>query len=135
MRGFALYLSRKENDPRREPLLAYWAAKPSDYLAALGRYLLDVGDRDAALSKVRDAENLAGAGWTIGLKAAREERYDEASDWFQVALEVGHERMAPAAWAWSFLTNWRRKDLFLSTVAAKKMTLPFHLGYDETALP
>jgi hypothetical protein len=92
-----------------------------------------VGTREEAFSKVKGAEDLASVAWTIGLKAAREERYDEAAEWFQVALEVGHEHMAPSSWAWSFLTSWRGKDVFLSTVAAKKMALPFHLGVDEAA--
>lgn len=133
LRGYALYLSRKETDPRREPLLAYWAANASVDFSVWGRYLFGVGSREEAFSKVKDAEDLAGVAWTIGLKAAREGRYDEANEWFQVALEVGHEHMAPAAWSWKFLTNWRRKDVFLSTIAAKKMVLPFHLGEDETS--
>lgn len=127
LRGFALYLSRKESDPRGAALLTYWAADPMNDFAMGGRYLFGVGERDALFSKVKDAEDLAGAAWTIGLKAAREERFEEAAEWFQVALEVGNERMAPSAWAWRFLTNWRAKNVFFSSLAARHATLPFRM--------
>ena len=135
LRGYALYLSRKEGGPRGVPLLDYWAANTSNDFATWGRYLFGAGGSpEALLSKAENAEDLASVAWTVGLKAAREERYDEACEWFQVALEVGHERMAPASWAWQFMTTWRSKDVFLSTVAARKMALPFHLAQTKALL-
>ena len=57
---------------------------------------------------------LASRGWLLGMRAAEQGRYEEASDWFQIAVESDQIREPPNAWAYEIMSRWMSKGQPLS---------------------
>ncbi len=70
------------------------------------RYLLGLADDASVLVPLREASDVTDLGWVMGVKAASERRFEDAEDWFQVALESGQQTQPPHAWSWRVESDW-----------------------------
>jgi hypothetical protein len=50
--------------------------------------------------------SMASRGWVMGLRAAEQGRYGEASDWFEIAIEGDENHQPPNAWAYGIISRW-----------------------------
>lgn len=110
-------------EPSCEPyyrLLQYFGGRPRKGWAPFGLFLLGSATPEEVYVLSDGLPGICNLGWLMGLKAAGEGRYEEASDWFQVSVESGQPRVPPNAWSFEILRRWMVRDLFLRQLQAEK---------------
>ena len=124
LRAASLIMARKENGERWTELRAYFQKSSSpDPLVFYGRYLTGTVGRDAILALGANTAKDCSLAWILGLDAVRHDRYEEASDWFQAAVEAGvpgggRDLYAfPESYPLKVLQDWTQGDRFLTTLA------------------
>ncbi|HEY3170247.1 MAG TPA: hypothetical protein VGK08_04520, partial [Thermoanaerobaculia bacterium] len=116
IRAAALLHTGKETDPRREQLISYFESRPRTGFVVYGLYLLGKADRKELLAEFKESNYATNVGWALGLKAASEGHAEEASDWLQVSVETGLNKVPPHAWAHEMLLRWRQAEKLLADV-------------------
>jgi tetratricopeptide (TPR) repeat protein len=133
LRAASLIMARKEKGVRWRELRAYFQkASSSDPLVVYGRYLTGAVGREAVLALWANPANGCSIAWILGLDAVRHDRYEEASDWFQVAVEAGGGEVYsfPEGYALKILQDWSQGERFLTELAPGTP-----LGGDRTGSP
>ncbi len=105
-----------KNDERRAELVSYFESRPRKGFAVYGLYLLGKADRKEVLRQFKEVNYATNVGWVLGLKAASEGHAEEASDWLQVSVETGLDKVPPHAWSWEMLSRWERKKKLFDRV-------------------
>jgi tetratricopeptide (TPR) repeat protein len=85
-------------DPWRGMLIRHYR-QPSGPQPAVGPYLVGLVDEATFLSQAKDPGQRSLAAYYVGLRAEAEGRWEEASDWFRVAVEAG--RIGVYEWRWA----------------------------------
>lgn len=114
LRTAALLMTPGENATRQAELRRYFGDRKNSEWAPYALYMLDALPDPDFLSKPTREDTLANVGWFAGLKAARLGRYEEASDWFEVAVHTDQMRMPPQAWAFEMLDRWKDQSKALA---------------------
>ena len=111
MRAASLIHQKEPADsPRREELVRYFEGRPQNVWKPMGLFLLGKLTPDELDQQTRGTDlSLASRGWLLGLRAAEQGRYDEASDWFEIAVESDQSREPPNAWAYMIMSRWISK--------------------------
>jgi tetratricopeptide (TPR) repeat protein len=117
LRAAALRSRRRPDDARRRVLISYFENRPRTDLVVYGLYLLGRCDRETVFAQIKDMAHVGNTGWVLGLDAAADGRYEEASDWLQVSLETGQPTNPPVAWAVEVLMRWYNSEETLPLVA------------------
>lgn len=107
-RADASALIGPDKDPHRQELLNYYRRTDGDLNYQSGRYLIGLIGEKELFPLVKTADDRSAISHCIGTKAEGEGRYEDASDWYRVAIETGvrHE----LSWHLSFrkITSWPR---------------------------
>lgn len=101
MRAAAFLIENSENDARRERLIQYFQTRPRTDWTVMGLFLLGKASEQELFAGAQGLQGRATVAWLMGVKAASEERFQAASDWFSVAVDT--DQAAPPT-AFSFLT-------------------------------
>ena len=118
VRAAALIYTHEAPGTGREDLIRYFKDRPSgEDFVVYGRYLLGETDEAALFSRIKDISYVCSIGWLIGVRSAGAGRYEQASDWFEVAVETDVSTIPPHAWAWGTLSRWPGNERTLSQVA------------------
>jgi len=105
--GSVIYMHEPVGSPRRDELLRYWESRPSSTWKSMGLYLLGKLTPAEFDQQTRGGDlSLASRGWVMGLRAAEQGRYEEASDWFEIAIESDENHQPPNAWAYGIISRW-----------------------------
>jgi hypothetical protein len=113
---------RSRTDSRwRETEAALSAASKESEFASEARYLMGMTGREAVLRIAgRGRGKLCTAAWALGLRAAADGHFREASDWLQISVESGTMAEPPFAFSWDLLLLWHAANRFLPTAAEQK---------------
>lgn len=115
MRAASLVYTREADSPRREELVRYFEARPSNVWRSMGLFLLGKLTPEQFDQQTRGTNlTLASRGWLMGMRAAEQGRYEEASDWFETAVESDQNHEPPNAWAYEILSRWKTKGQSLA---------------------
>lgn len=105
--GSIIYTHEAASSPRRDELLRYWESRPASTWKSMGLYLLGKLSPAEFDQQTRGGDlSMASRGWVMGLRAAEQGRYEEASDWFEIAIEGDENHQPPNAWAYGILSRW-----------------------------
>jgi tetratricopeptide (TPR) repeat protein len=107
MRAASLICLREADSPRREELVRYFEGRPSSVWRSMGLFLLGKLTPEQLDQQTRGTNlTLASRGWLMGMRAAEQGRYEEASDWFEIAVESDQNHEPPNAWAYGIMSRW-----------------------------
>jgi hypothetical protein len=122
LRAGALTQERKVGDPRWQAIKDYFQNQPksSDFID-IGRFLAGEESAKELLTCFTNIGTICDASWALGLKAASEDRYKDAADWFQVCLEANQPTRPPTEWSYEVLLRWLNKKSFLTAVAKARV--------------
>ena len=110
MRAASLIYIREADSPRREELVRYFEARPANVWRSMGLFLLGKLTPEQLDQQTRGTNlSMASRGWLLGMRAAEQGRYEEASDWFEIAVESDQNREPPNAWAYETMGRWMSK--------------------------
>lgn len=121
MRAASLIPSSNADSSRRDGLIRYFEARPRKGWAPMALFLLGQAKPEELYGAVSDLSRVCNLGWLMGLRAADEGRYEEASDWFGIAVETGQEKTPPDTWAIEILHRWEAKRRFLADLARERV--------------
>ena len=76
------------NDPHRPDLVAYYSTPSKDPYHVMGRYLLGLATEKELFAVAVDPAKRAEVAFYLATKAHGEGRYEEASDWYRVCVDV-----------------------------------------------
>ncbi len=88
---------------------------------AIGRYLVGMAKEQDVFSLMTDVRDRCEDAYYLGLKAWKERRYGDASDWFRVTLEIGRWQTPEYRWAYSILYNWFQSGKSLDQLAKERL--------------
>ena len=115
MRAASLLYTREADSPRREELVQYFEARPSNVWKSMGLFLLGKLTPEQFDQQTRGTNlTMASRGWVLGMRAAEQGRYEEASDWFEIAVESDQSHEPPNAWAYMIMSRWMSKGQSLA---------------------
>lgn len=122
LRAASLIHSPSADDNRRKLLIEYFDGRPKPLkdFPAMGLFLLGKTNPQDLIPSVA-ALGVSNAGWVLGLRAAAEGRYEEASDWLEVAVEAAKDGVPPGGWCVEILYRWWEKSRFLADLAREKV--------------
>lgn len=106
------------SDRDRRKLYQYFALPGLDKIdGSIGKYFLDLVTEEQLLLLAENDENRCVIAYFIGFRAEAEGRYEDASDWYRIALESGGPRIGPYHWAFARLFVWKSHFKKLSILA------------------
>ena len=109
MRAASLVHNREADSPRREELVRYFESRPPNVWRAMGLFLLGKLTPEQLDRQADETLSVASRGWLLGLRAAEQGRYQEASDWFEIAVDSDQNHEPPNAWAFEIMSRWMSK--------------------------
>jgi len=108
--------------PRKEELVNhYQQADPQQHYHLIGRYLLGLASERDVLPLATDAAHRCQIAFFLGWKAHAEGRYEEASDWYRIAVETASHTNWEYNWAYRILKVWNNHAKSLTRLAAQKL--------------
>lgn len=119
MRAAASVRIGAEKDPHRQTLVDHYRNDPRGHYDVIGRFLLGLATESEALSLASDPKKLCETAYYVGLKCQGEGRYEDASDWYRVAIETGRIQDGEYRWAYDTLYLWYLEGKSLARLAAE----------------
>src|SRR5262249_29853874 len=108
--------------PRREELVThYQQPNPQQHYHPIGQYLLGLASERDVWPLATDAEHRCQIAFFFGWKAHAEGRYEEASDWYRIAVETASHMNWEYNWAYRILKGWYDHTESLTRLAAQKL--------------
>jgi hypothetical protein len=111
----------QEDDPHREELIKYFEENKDDGYAMMGRYLIGLISEDELLSLASNSKRRCEIPYFLGVRAQAEGRYEDASDWYRVAIETGLMENGEYRWAFNVLSSWRYEVKNLAQLSSEKL--------------
>jgi len=108
-------------DPHQNDLLAYFRGRGERHYHVIGRYLLGLATDSEVLTLATDARKRCESAYYLGWRAQTEGRYEDASDWYRVTIEVGEEKFFEYRWAYQTLYRWEGEGKGLARLAAERL--------------
>ena len=108
-----------ESASHRRALEKHFEASHGSFYHVLGRYLLGYATAEEVMPLVTDKNKRCEAAYYLGLRAMHEGRFNDASDWFRIAVETGQIRMGEYRWAYNELLHLVNRDLSLTVLASR----------------
>jgi hypothetical protein len=90
----------------------------------VGRYLLGMRTEDEALTLANSPKQQLELPFYLGLRAQAEQRYEDASAWYQAVIERGDPGQGEYRWANNQLQAWKSEGLSLSQRKAQAPEAP-----------
>ena len=109
------------NDPNRARLFEYYNRSLPGHYHVIGRFLLGLATEREVLDQATDASRRCEIAYFIGVRAQADGRYEDASDWYRVAVETGQSRYVEYRWAFYTLYKWLDPYKSLSRLAAERL--------------
>ncbi len=106
MRAASLIHAPDATGERHEKLVQYFQARPDNVWKPMGLFLLGKLSDEELFKAMKGRFDISSLGWMRGLRAADQGRYEEASDWFEIAVESDLNKQPPNAWAYGILSRW-----------------------------
>ncbi|HEY9384093.1 MAG TPA: hypothetical protein VIP80_11335 [Gemmatimonadales bacterium] len=120
MRAAAAVDSGLAGDPHRAQFLAYYGQAGKDAYFVMGRYLLGLATEAEMLGLAKTPDRRCEVAYYLGVRARAEGRYEDASDWFLVAVATGETLEGEYTWATDQLANWAGTRQSLAVLAARR---------------
>lgn len=98
----------------RQALLLYFKIAKDGFYNSIGRYLLGFLEEDQLLELADTPKKRCEMAYFIGYKAEQEGRFEDASDWYRIAIETGSHKDFEYRWAMTALYKWQSKGVALS---------------------
>jgi hypothetical protein len=115
-----LRMRASESDPRWRQLLSdFGEPGPPDRFIDFGRYLVGLDSEQKLVDSVKGAQGICDVGYLIGVKKVSQRKYDEAMDWFQVALESGDAATPLYNSTYAYISGWARAEKSFAQIAAE----------------
>jgi len=109
------------NDLHRDEFVKYYSTHPQTPYDVIGRYLLGLATEDQVLSLASDSRKRCEIAYYFALRAQGEGKYEDASDWYRVAVETGLINNGEYRWAHSTLYKWYAEGKSLARLAQEKV--------------
>ncbi len=117
MRAATVLIDPQRFGEHRQGLIARFESRPRQDWALFGLYLLGRATDQELFAASIDVGTL---GWLMGVRAASEGCYDEASEWFSISVDSEQAQVPPRAWSYQTLNRWMNTGKSLSGLAAEK---------------
>jgi hypothetical protein len=102
-----IYTKEPADSKRRAELVQYFEARPASVWKPMGLFLLGKITPEELDRQTKGTDfTMASRGWVMGLRAAEQGHYAEASDWFEIAVESDQQNQPPNAWAYGIMRRW-----------------------------
>ncbi|HTR03535.1 MAG TPA: hypothetical protein VMN82_10105, partial [Thermoanaerobaculia bacterium] len=113
LRASALVWSPEPDAAQRDLLRRHFEERPKSVWTPYALAILSDGEPTYLMETIQGngAETI---GWFSGLRAIERGRYEEASDWLQVAVQTDQVQAPPQAWAFELLRRWQGRNKLLS---------------------
>lgn len=108
-------------DPHRNELLNHFSKAGTGLDETLGKFLVGMSTEKDVLSLIKTAKERCEVAYFLGLKAQSEGRYQDASDWYRIAVETGLIKNGECRWAHDMLYQWYTQGKSLTWLAADKL--------------
>jgi hypothetical protein len=112
---------RTLNDPHQQDLVNYYSGSDKSYYFIIGKFLMGKTREQDVLAMATDAKKRCEVAYYIGLKAQKEGRYQDASDWFHISVETGLMNNGEYRWAYNTLYEWYKKGETLEQINAERL--------------
>lgn len=99
---------------RMEQLREYFGRASDDPVQLLGRYLLNLQSEEDVLRYPWPADRVYEAAYFLGLKNQCDGKLAQASDWYQVVLDLARENTGEFHWAQDQLNDWAMAGRLIS---------------------
>ena len=120
LRAAASLKSGATEQQHRELFNHYASLHSANAYQVMGRYLLGLATQDELLFHAKTAKRRCEIAYYLGVKAEADGRFEEASDWYRVAVETGRKTDGEFHWAHADLASWRKKGKGLSRLATEQ---------------
>jgi hypothetical protein len=124
LRAAALLMEHSTDTEKRDRSLRYFESRPRKDWAILGLFLLGRATEAELFAEARNPQSRTNIAWLMGVRAVGERRYEEASDWFSVAVDTDQPHAPPTGFSWETLNRWIRAWEPLSDLANEKPPRP-----------
>ena len=134
MRAASLIYAPDPTGERHEKLVGYFEARPENDWKVMGLFLLGKRSEEEIFKAPKGRFMVCSLGWMLGLRAAEQGRYEDASDWFEIAVESDQNQQPPDAWAYEILRHWAGQYEPLAEIQKKRSLVqkptptPSHAG-------
>ena len=124
MRAAAAVDAGLATDPHRAELMAYYGQSGKDPYFVMGRHLVGLATEEEMLDLADAPDRRCEVAYYLGVRARAEGRYEDASEWFLVAVATGQTQEGEYTWAIDELTNWAAARQSLKVLAARAAAPP-----------
>lgn len=118
MRVVAFMNDEKQDEARKRRLVEVFSRAGGTHDRVIGRYLLGIGSLDRVLKTMRGPGRTCEAAYYLGVKALADRDYEDASDWFHVALLTGSIHYGEYAWSNSMTSEFVKAKRSLKRLEA-----------------
>lgn len=98
----------------KKSLSLYFKISKDGFYNSIGSYLLGLLEEDQLLELADTPKKRCEIAYFIGFKAQQEGRFEDASDWYRIAIETGSHKDFEYRWAMSMLHKWNSRGVALS---------------------
>jgi hypothetical protein len=105
LRAAAMVRDGDPNHPKLDELKAYYRSSGNDLDHLIGRYLTGYGDKNSLNNRAKNSTESGRIAYYLGLKAAAEQRLQDAATWMQVSRETGASASQEYIWAGQWLKS------------------------------
>ncbi|HEV8196602.1 MAG TPA: hypothetical protein VGP87_08175, partial [Gemmatimonadales bacterium] len=120
MRAAAAVAAGLPTDPHRAQLMAYYDKAGKNPYFIMGRYLLGLASEAQMLALATTPDHRCEVAYYLGARAKAEGRYEDATEWFLVAVATGQTMEGEYTWATDELSKWAATKQSLSVLAARQ---------------
>jgi hypothetical protein len=117
----AAALLENPNDPHRQEVVNYYSRSGKGDNFIIGRFLMGLATEKDVLATATDTRKRCEVSHYIGLKALKEGRYQDASDWFRISVETGLMNVGEYRWSYDTLYNWYRTGKTLERIRSESL--------------
>jgi len=117
MRAAAAVAAGLATDPHRDRLMAYYGQAGKDDYFVMGRYLLGLASEAQMLALAKSPDRRCEVAYYLGARAKAERRYEDAAEWFLVAVATGQTLEGEYTWATDELSRWAAARQSLAVLA------------------
>jgi tetratricopeptide (TPR) repeat protein len=121
LRAASLIHVPESDGKRRDALVDYFGGRPRNEFSTMGLFLVRKAGEADVFALAKNLGEIANVGWLMGLRDAEDGQYEQASDWFEVAVETGQVNTPPNAWSYEILRRWWEKARYLADLAREKV--------------
>jgi hypothetical protein len=109
------------NDPHHQELINYYSGGGKGDNFIIGKFLMGLASEKDVLATATDTRKRCEVAYYIGLKAQKDGRYQDASDWFRISVETGLMNVGEYRWSYDALYRWYKRGETMERIAAEKL--------------